>query len=100
MKPLSLVILILSACLIVSCNKEKAAIDANTETTQKELDQRKEAVEAAAKQATKQTDVNATIDKANIEANKEAAQAQLDADKKKAEAAAEAEKARVDAEKK
>ncbi|MEY4485453.1 MAG: hypothetical protein RL693_2905 [Verrucomicrobiota bacterium] len=100
MKYTPFAILALSLGILVSCNKERAAIDASNETTQKALNQRKEAVTAGAKEATKQTDVNATIDKANIEANKTAAQAQLDAEKKKADAETTAEKARVDAEKK
>ncbi|MDX6766617.1 MAG: hypothetical protein SFU85_07495 [Candidatus Methylacidiphilales bacterium] len=53
-----------------------------------------------AKDATIQTDINATVDKANIEASRITEQARLDADRKKAEADAVADKARVDAESK
>jgi hypothetical protein len=100
MKSILLTTLALSTLLVVSCNKQKAAIDARTDTKQTAIDHEKEAVTAAAKEATAQTDANAAIDKANIEANKVSAQAQLDAEKTKNDAAAAAEKARVDAEKK
>jgi hypothetical protein len=54
-------------------------------------------VNAAAENATKQTDLNAAESKADIEAGKDVAQAQLDAEKKKADAEAAAAKAKVDA---
>jgi|GEM_PF-1133453 len=100
MKPLPLACLALSALLVIGCNKEKAAIDANNETTQTTLDQQKANVDAAAKEARAQTDVDAKIDKAVINANQTIDQAQLDAEKKKADAEAEAAKAKVEAEKK
>jgi hypothetical protein len=52
-------------------------------------------VDVAAKDATKQVEIDAEIEKAKIEANKLATQAQLDADKKKADAQAEFEKSPV-----
>src|SRR6476646_9085402 len=90
----------LAAFVLVGCDKQKAAIETNKEATKDAIDNRKDAVGAAAKDATKQADVDAAIEKAKIEANKEAALAQLDADKKKADAQATLEKAKVDAEKK
>ena len=56
---------------LVGCNKE------STDTTKDTINQQKDAVSSAAKDAKKQVDANA-----------DAAKAQLDADKKKAEAAA------------
>ncbi|GDY20282.1 hypothetical protein LBMAG56_16270 [Verrucomicrobiota bacterium] len=100
MKLTLLVLLTLTTAVFVGCDKEKAAIEATKDATQKDLNQRKVDVDAAAKDAKKQTDVNAAIDKAKIEAAKESAQAQLDADKKKVDAEAKAEKAKVDAQKK
>ena len=86
--------------LAVSCNKQKQAIDSQTEASKAAIDHQKEAVDTHAKQAKEQVDINAKIDKANIEAKQAAEQAQLDAEKKKAEADAAAAKAKVDAEKK
>ncbi len=91
---------ILAVCVLVGCDKEKAAIDDKKEATKDAIDNRKDAVDATAAAAKKQAEVDAAIEKAKIEANKAAAQAQLDAEKKKAEAQAAFEKAKVDAEKK
>jgi hypothetical protein len=90
----------IAAILTISCNKQKAAIDDTEKVTKDAIDVRKDEVNADAKYATEQTDVNAKIDKARIEADKVSAQAQLDAEKKKAEAEADAAKAKVDAENK
>ena len=98
MKPTTLVALALICAPLMSCNKEKAAVESNKEATKDAIDQRKEQVDLAAKQAKEQAEANAKIEKARIEANKEATQAQLDAQKKKADADAAAEKARIDAE--
>jgi uncharacterized membrane protein YqiK len=91
-------IIALASALTVSCNKEKTAIDDAARATKDVIDTRKTEVDADAKQATEQTDVNAKIDKARIEADKVSTQAQLDAEKKKTEAEADAAKAKVDAE--
>jgi uncharacterized iron-regulated membrane protein len=93
-------LLALTTLVISSCNKEKAAINARTDASEKAINHEKQDVEAAAKEAVTRTDANAAIDKANIEASKVSTQAQLDADKAKLEAEAVAAKARVDAEKK
>ena len=90
----------LAALVLVGCDKEKAAIEDNKANTKNALDTQKTAVNAAAKEATKQADVDAKVEKARIEAIKVAAQAQLDAEKKKADAQAAFEKAKVNAEKK
>ena len=58
---------------LVGCNKDNTG----TDTTKDTINQQKDAVNSAAKDAKKQVDANA-----------DAAKAQLDADKKKAEAAA------------
>jgi len=89
-----------AAAFVVGCDKQKAAIDENKEATIDAIDNRKDAVDAAAKGAKKEAEISSTLDKARIEADKDAIQAQLDAAKQKAEAEAKAEKARVDAEKK
>ena len=90
----------LAAFVLVGCDNQKTAIEDKQEATKSAIDTRKDAVDVAAKDATKQADVDAAVDKARIEARKVAAQAQLDADKKKADALAALEKAKVDAEKK
>jgi hypothetical protein len=101
MKNTTLVIVTLTAAAcFVGCNEQKSAIESRNKATKDEIDNRKVAVDAAAKEATKQTEIEASVDKARIEAKKDAAQAQLDADKKKADAQAALEKAKVDAEKK
>jgi len=99
MKHTKIIILTLATTLLVSCNKEKVAIDNNNDAVTEEITARKDETDNAAKMAIEQTEANAAIDKAQIEATKEASQAQLDAEMKKADAAAKAEKARVDAEK-
>ncbi len=100
MKKILLVPVVLAAFVLVGCDKEKAAIDKNNATAQDAINNRKDTVDAAAKDATKQADIDAQIEKARIEANKVKTQAQLDADKKKADAQAELDKAKADAEKK
>jgi len=100
MKNRKYIIIALSAALFVGCDKQKTAIDENNMATKDAINIHKAEVDETAKEATRQTDANATIDKARIEANKDTMQAQLDADKKKADAEADAEKAKVDAEKK
>jgi hypothetical protein len=83
MKYSKFAIIAIAAVLTIGCNKQKAAIDDTEEATKEAIDARKAEVNADAKLATEQTDVNAKVDKAMIEANKVSAQAQLDADKKK-----------------
>lgn len=129
MKQIPLTLLALSLCFTVGCNPQKAAIDTKTEATNNEIEHQKEALDASAKDAAKQAEINAVTAKANLEAEKVAvgakldaakttadadaiaekasieatriaAQAQLDADRKKTDAEAVAEKERVDAEKK
>jgi len=100
MKHIPLALIALSTILLAGCNKQKIAIDEHKEATLDAIDDRKLKVDAQAKQATTQADVNAVIDKANIEADRTTDQARLDADKKQAEADALAAKARVDAENK
>ncbi len=90
-------VLVLSILVIVSCNKEKSAINAKAEATKDAIDKEKRDVNTAAANATQQTDHNAAVDKANIEAAKTIAQAQLDADKIKADAEAAAAKTKLDA---
>jgi hypothetical protein len=97
MKAINYSLLLIATVLTVSCDKQKAAIDDSNEATKTLIDNRKDEVDANAKEAVKQTEINADIDKARIEADKVASQAQLDADKKKADADAEAAKAEVDA---
>jgi len=98
MKYAPFALLVLCSLTIVSCSKEKAEIDKTKQSTLNMIEDRKEAVNVQAKDATVQTDINALVDKANIEADRVTDQARLDADKKKAEADAVAAKARVDAE--
>jgi hypothetical protein len=98
MKPIMLGIV--AVCVLVGCDKKDTAIDNKTGVTKNAIDSRKDAVDAAAKEAKKQADVDAAVDKAKIEAKQAAAQAQLDADKKIADAKAALEKAKLDAEKK
>jgi len=98
MKYAPFALLVLCSLTIVSCSKEKAEIDKQKQSTLNMIEDRKEAVNVQAKDATIQTDINALVDKANIEADRVTDQARLDADKKKAEADAVAAKARVDAE--
>jgi hypothetical protein len=100
MKPIPYLLVTLTAAALMSCDKQKTAIDESRDATKDVINQQKAEVDASAKDATRQADTTATIDKARIEANKESLQAQLDADKKKADALAESAKARVDAEKK
>ena len=100
MKYSKFAIIAIATILTIGCNKQKTAINDTEEAAKEAIDARKAEVNADAKYATEQTDVNAKIDKANIEANKVSAQAQLDADKKKAEAEADAAKAKLDAEQK
>lgn len=91
---------VIAAAAFVGCDKEKASIEDTKDATKNAIDIRKDTVDAVAKDAKKQADLNAASEKARIEANKDVLQAQLDADKKKADAIAKAEKARLDAEKK
>lgn len=88
--------LILTALLLAACDEHKASIDAHTKAKKEILNEEKIAIDQAAEQAEKQTDMNAILDKANIEATKVAEQAGLDAKKKKADADAVAEKARLE----
>ena len=97
LNPISLALFSFAALLLVGCDQQKAAIDAKADATINALDDRKEAVKEEAADATKRTDLGATIEKAEIEAQKVAAQAQIEADKVKADADATAAKARVDA---
>ena len=62
---------IFAAAALVGCNKEKAAIEDNKDMTKEVINDQKDAVDASAKAAKKQTDVNAEIDKAKIEAKKD-----------------------------
>lgn len=100
MKYSILPLLAVASLFVVSCNKEKAAIEDRKDAAKEAIEAKKDAAEKAAEQAKDQVDANAKTDKANIEASKEAVQAQADADKAKVDAAAAAEKAKVDAEKK
>ncbi len=100
MKPFLLLLLTVTAILAVSCNKQKQAIDAQNDATKTVIDHQKDVVDALAKEAATQTEIDAKIAKANIEAKQASDLAQLDADKKKADADAAAAKAKVDAEKK
>jgi len=67
-----LFIAILAAIALAGCDKKDTS---STDTTKDAINQQKDAVDAAAKDAKKQVDANA-----------DAAKAQLDADKKKIEA--------------
>jgi len=89
--------LTLTAACLAGCDQQKALIEDKKEATKDAIDNRKDAVDAAAKDAKKQTEIDAAIDKAKIDAKTAATQAQLDADKKKADAQAALEKAKVDA---
>lgn len=100
MKPILFFILSFTTVLAVSCNKQKQAIDSQTDSTKTAIEHQKEAVDANAKEAKEQADIDAKINKANIDAKQEADKAQLDAEKKKVEAEAEAAKAKVDAQNK
>ena len=90
----------ISTLFLTGCDKEKAAVNASNSADKEALDKRKDAVDAAAKDAQKQNVEDAAVTKANIEANKDSIKAQLDAEKDKSDAAARAEKARIDAERK
>lgn len=90
-------IILATAALSMSCDKQKIAIEDDKDAVKESIDNRKDEVSAAAKAATRQTDTEATLDKARIEANEDSIQAQLDADKKKADANADAAKANVSA---
>jgi hypothetical protein len=83
--------------LVSSCNKQKSAINETKDADQAVIESREEKVDANAKNAIEQTQINADIDKANIKANQEALNAQLDAEKIAVEADAEAAKAKIDA---
>lgn len=87
----------IASILTVSCNQQKSEIDDIKDATTDAIDVQKEEVDANARYATEQTELNAEIDKAQIEADKISANARLDAEKKRAEAEAKAAKARVDA---
>jgi len=95
LNPVNLTLLALSTLVLVGCDQQKAAINDKTDYTKDALDDQKRAVAEEAADATKRSELNATIEKANIEAAKVATQAQLDADKIKADAEAAAEKAKV-----
>jgi hypothetical protein len=97
MKHILFLLLTSAALLIVGCNKQKQAIDAQNDAAKTVIDHQKEAVDAAAKDAKAKAEMDAKIEKANIEAKQASDQAQLDADKKKADAEAAAAKAKVDA---
>jgi hypothetical protein len=84
--------------LALSCNKQKSTINDTKEADQAVIDSRKDKVDANAKYAIEQTDVNADINKANIKADQEAMKAQLDAEKIAVDADAKAAKAKIDAE--
>lgn len=91
---------ILAAVITISCNEKKSAIDQSTIDTKNAINARKAEVDADAKYATEQADLQAGVNKAMIEADKVSSQARLDADKKIVDAEAAAAKARVDAESK
>jgi hypothetical protein len=84
--------------LVISCNKQKSAINETKDADQAVIESRKDKVDADAKYAIEQTEVNADIDKANIKANQEALKAQLDAEKIAVDADADAAKVKIDAE--
>lgn len=84
--------------LVSNCNKQKSAINEAKDADQAVIESRKDKVDADAKNAIEQTQINADIDKANIKANQEALKAQLDAEKVAVDADAEAAKAKIDAE--
>ena len=71
-----IVLAVLAAACLVGCNKEGENSDA-AKAQKNAIDQQKDSVDAATKDAKK-----------NMEANADAAKAQLDADKKKVDAAA------------
>lgn len=87
----------LAAALTIGCNKEKAEIDGIQNAATDAIEIQKEEVDANARHAAEQTELNAKIDLARIEADKISANAQLDADRKRVQAEADAAKARVDA---
>ena len=84
--------------LVISCNKQKSAINEAKDADQAVIESQKDKVDADAKYAIEQTNKNAEIDKANIKANQESLKAQLDAEKVAVDADAEAAKAKIDAE--
>ena len=96
----SIILGIVAVFVFAGCDKQHPAIDNKAEVAKTAIDNRKDAVDAAAKADKKQADVDAAVEKAKIEAKNTAAQAQLDADKAKADAKAALEKAKLDAEKK
>ncbi|MFU8894608.1 MAG: hypothetical protein ACNA8L_13380 [Luteolibacter sp.] len=87
----------LAATLTIACNKEKAEIDGIKNAATDAIEIQKEEVDADARHAAEQTELNARIDQARIEADRISANAQLDADRKQVQAEADAAKARVDA---
>ena len=59
MKNTKYLFITLAAVISVGCDKQKAVIDENTEATKEAIDERKDDVDAAAKEATRQTEANA-----------------------------------------
>lgn len=84
--------------LVVSCNKQKSAINETSEADKEVLDSRKDKVDKDAEHAIDEAEKDAEIKKANIKANQEAMKAELDAEKVAVDADADAAKAKIDAE--
>jgi cell division septum initiation protein DivIVA len=97
MKLTSICILAVSALAVSSCNKQKEAVDDRASDAKQQLNQEKDALKPAAKQATDDVDANAEVQKARIKADMKSNEAQIEADKKKVEAEADAAKAKIDA---
>ncbi len=86
----------LAATFTVGCNKQKAEIDGIKDDATDAIEVQKEEVNADARNAAEQTELNAKADQARIEADRISANAELDADRKRVQAEADAAKARVD----
>jgi hypothetical protein len=91
------ILLLLGAALFTGCDKHEGGTGTYSESTKETLENRKDAVDASARDAKKQAEADKDVEKARIEADKDKAKAQLDADKKKVEAEADVDKAKRDA---
>ena len=75
--------MICTALISVSCNQEKADIDAKADAAKDEINKKKQGVDKAAADAEKLAQVSTEIGEAEIKTARNAAQAQLDAGQEK-----------------
>lgn len=91
------ILLLLGAALFTGCDKHEGGTGSYSHTSKEMINEQKDAVDDAARDAKKQVEANKDVEKARIEAEKDKAKAQLDAEKKKVEAESDVDKARRDA---